>query len=230
MRPWTQPERQLKREKQNCSWICLLPIIPFFLKKEKKNHLFQDQLSFLEGLVWKWSEMMVFIPSFSKYHRQELSHRRGFRFVTFGTCTATWTGQTNKDDEKFWVDGVVTERWGRTDPFQWLVKGTYPGIPLVKPRLRHRWFNRKQIQSEPNKVWPMWGNCSRAVWRKETFFEPIYLAKTDGGSRSAATCGVSCLLSGGSQPSCCPCCFFFFPSFMEKCWCLFLPVPPKLRV
>lgn len=206
------------------------PNYPFFSKKGKKKHLFQDQLSFLEGLVWKWSEMMVFIPSFSKYHRQELSHRRGFRFVTFGTCTATWTGQTNKDDEKFWVDGVVTERWGRTDPFQWLVKGTYPGIPLVKPRLRHRWFNRKQIQSEPNKVWPMWGNCSRAVWRKETFFEPIYLAKTDGGSRSAATCGVSCLLSGGSQPSCCPCCFFFFPSFMEKCWCLFLPVPPKLRV
>lgn len=51
MRPWTQPERQLKREKQNCSWTCLLPIIPFFSKKgKKKNICFRTNSVFLRAL------------------------------------------------------------------------------------------------------------------------------------------------------------------------------------
>lgn len=35
-----------------------------------------------------------------------------------------------------------------------------------------------------------------------------------------ATYSVSCLFLSRSQPSCCPCCFFFLPRL--KCWCLFL--------
>lgn len=95
-------------------------------------------------------------------------------------------------------------------------------ISLVKPGPRRCWFNRKQMPSEANKVWPV-------CLEKGDIFQQIYLAKADGGSGSAATCGVSCLLSGGSQPSCCPCCFFFFPfllSWRNADVCSFL----KLRV
>lgn len=44
-----------------------------------------------------------------------------------------------------------------------------------------------------------------------------------GVHQCMATYSVSCLLSSSSQPSCCPCCFFFLPRV--KCWCLFLPMP-----
>lgn len=231
MRPWTQPERQLRREKQTCPNLFMdlsspnsniYPIILFFENKNKASVLVLTPFSWGSCLKMIWNDGSI--PSSSQYHR------RGFpvHYLLYVHSHVDGTPKQRRWQVLSWWRRDWTLRTHRS------VSVTAEGhvsqdFTLVQPGPRCRWFNTKQTPSEPNNVWPAWGNCSRAVWRKETFSSRF----TSPKQTSAA---------GDQQPVVSAVCwaavshlavfavFFFFPPFMEKCWCLFLPVPPKLRV
>lgn len=205
------------------------PNYPFFSKKGTKKHLFQDQLSFLEGLVWKWSEMMVFIPSFSKYHRQELSHRRGFRFVTFGTCTATWTGQT-----RMTKNSELMESWLNVEDAQirfsdWL-RARIPGFRWSNPDSGTAGSTESKYRVSQIKFDQCGGTVVEQFGERKHFSSRFTSPKQTAaaGAQQPVVSAVCCRAAVSHLAVLAV--FFFFPSFMEKCWCLFLPVPPKLRV